>query len=54
MANDYHQQGFSYQLVKDYYEAEASMLYASAKGLCPEYEYKLDNAISEYSEKEEN
>ena len=54
MANDYFQQGISYQIVKDYYDAEASMLYASVKGLCPEYEYKLDNAISEDSEKEEN
>ena len=53
VANDYLQQGTSYQIVKDYYDAEGSMLYASVKGLCPEYEYKLDNFVSEDSEEEE-
>jgi len=52
MADGYLQEGMHDQLVQDSYKAEVAMLYASAKGLCPEYEYKLDNFMSENLEEE--
>ena len=50
--NRYLEVGMRYQLAQDFYEGEASMVYASAKRLCPEYEYKIDNFASEVSEEE--
>ena len=51
--NQYIQEGMPDQMGRALYEAEAAMIYASAKGLCPEYKYKLNNFVSEESEEEE-
>jgi hypothetical protein len=47
MADQYVQEGMPDQIAQVFYEAEASMVFASAKGLCPEYEHKIDNFTSE-------
>ena len=51
--NQYTQEGMPDQMGYALYEAEAAMVFASAKGLCPKYEYKLDNFMSEDSEEAE-
>ena len=51
--NQYTQEGMPDQMGHAFYEAEAAMIYASAKGLCPEYKYKIDNFVSEDSEETE-
>jgi hypothetical protein len=51
--NQYTQEGMPNQIGDALYEAEAAMVYASVKGLCPEYKYKIDNFVSEDSEEEE-
>jgi hypothetical protein len=51
--NQYTQEALPNQLGNAFYEAEAAMVYASVKGLCPEYKYKIDNFVSEDSEEEE-
>jgi len=49
----YLREGIRDQLVQDFYEAGLSILVASATELCPEYEHKIDNFISENSEEKE-
>ena len=50
--NQYTQEALPNQLGNAFYEAEAAMVFASVKGLCPEYKYKIDNFVSEDSEEE--
>jgi ribosomal protein L12E/L44/L45/RPP1/RPP2 len=43
------QQGYSERAIDGFINTQLSMLYASAKELCPEYEYKLDIFQSKHS-----
>jgi hypothetical protein len=52
------QTGYSDQIYSDHIEdgvgGEIAIIHASVKELCPEYKYKINNFMSEYSEEEEN
>ena len=50
LAQDAFQEGYSEGQVNNFMLLEVSIFYASVKELCPEYKYKFNNFMSEYSE----
>jgi len=54
MSQYFLQEGYSEGEVNDIIALDITYFYASVEELCPEYEYKFNNFISEYSVKEEN
>ena len=50
--NNLSQEGYSDREIYGFIFTETSMLHASAIELCPEYKYKINNFMSEYSEEE--
>jgi hypothetical protein len=53
-SQDFLQEGYSEGQVNDMVALDITYFHASVEELCPEYEYKFNNFISEYSVKEEN
>jgi hypothetical protein len=52
VSQDFFQEGYSEQKIGDMIALDLATFYASVKELCPKYEYKFNNFISEYSEEE--